>query len=350
MVSIATREIKLLIVDDSAFIRQLITDMMASYTNVKIDTASNGKIALQKIKEHKPDVMTLDIEMDVMNGLELLQTMRDENIFVPTVMMSKLTKKNGDGEMTIKSLELGATDFISKPESNFMEFEFDQLAQEIYEKISIAINVPRNIITISKPIKSLALKSNLIIPKILVIGSSAGGPSALYQIFSTLPKINIPIIIIQHIPAGFTDSLAKRLNDISDIDVKVAEDGETIKPNVAYVAAGDYHLIVKQNGTISLNQEPSYKGVRPSIDITLSSIAKVYGGRVLSVILTGIGNDGSEGVEEISQLGGKCIVQNKETSMIFGMPESIIEDNNADSIVALNKIPEEILHYLANWN
>ena len=151
-------------------------------------------------------------------------------------------------------------------------------------------------------------------------------------------------------PAGFTESLAKRLNDISPMSVKTGEHGEVLKPGIVYVAPGNYHMIINQNGIISLNQDLSYKGVRPSIDITLKSVANVYGGRVLTVILTGMGNDGTEGVEEISKLGGKCIVQNKETCVVFGMPEAIIEDYNADSIAALNKIPDEILHYLNNWD
>lgn len=343
------KEIKLLIVDDSAFMRQLIKDLLNSYKNIRVDTASNGKQALQKIKENKPDVMTLDIEMDGMNGLELLETMKNDSFFVPTIMLSKLTQKNGDA--TIKAFELGAVDFISKPESNFLNIELDKFGQEIYEKITLSTSVTKNSALVSKKNNDvLFFKSSFIIPKILVIGASTGGPTALYEIFSRLPKINIPIIVIQHMPAGFTESLAKRLNDISEIDVKIAENNEVLKPGFAYVAPGDYHLTIGTGGIICLNQDKPYKGVRPSVDISLKSAVQVYGGRILSVILTGMGNDGCEGVEEISNLGGKCIVQNKETCVVFGMPEAVIEDNNADSIVSLSKISEEIIYYLSNWD
>lgn len=343
------KERKILIVDDSAFMRQLIKDLLEKHENIKTDSASNGKLALQKIKEFKPDVMTLDIEMSVMDGLELLNVMKNENIFVPTIMLSRHTQKNG--EITMKALELGAIDFISKPENNFVSLEFDKLANELYEKINVALNVSKrpayNVIK-REPVK---IKNSFIIPKLLVIGASTGGPGALYDIFSRLPKLNIPIIVVQHMPAGFTDSLAKRLNDVSEMIVKIPENGETLKPATVYVAPGDYHLTINSDYAIILdNKSPTYKGVRPSVDVALKSIAKIFNGRVLTVILTGMGNDGAEGVNMINELGGKCIAQDKESCVVFGMPEAVIESGNADSIASLNKIPEEIVYYLMNWN
>ena len=346
----STKEIKLLIVDDSAFMRQLIKDLLATHKNIKTEAASNGKLALQKIKEFKPDIITLDIEMNIMDGLELLEVMKNENIFIPTIMLSRLTQKNG--EITMKALDLGAIDFISKPESNLVSLEFDKLATELFDKINVALNVSKRPTytntTNKEPVK---IKSSFIIPKVLVIGSSTGGPGALFNIFSRLPKVNIPIIIIQHMPAGFTDSLAKRLNDINEMTVKVAENNEIIKPSTVYLAPGDYHLTLNLDNRITLdNKSSTYKGVRPSYDIALKSIAKVFGGRILTVILTGMGNDGSEGIDIIKKLGGKCIAQDKESCVVFGMPESVISMENADSVTPLNKIPEEIVHYLMNWN
>ncbi len=344
------REIKLLIVDDSAFMRQLIKDLLAKHKHIKTESASNGKLALQKIADFRPNIITLDIEMNVMNGLELLEIMKKENIFIPTIMLSRLTQKNG--EITMKALDLGAIDFISKPENNLVSLEFDKLADELFEKINVALKVSkRPIYNNSIPKEPLKIKSNFIIPKVLVIGSSTGGPGALYNIFSVLPKINIPVIIIQHMPAGFTDSLAKRLNDVNEMTVKIPENNETIKPSTVYLAPGNYHLTLSSDNKIILdNQLSSYKGVRPSFDITLNSIAKVFGGRILTVILTGMGNDGCEGIDTIKKLGGKCIAQDKESCVVFGMPEAVISMNNADSIVPLNKIPEEIINYLMNWN
>ncbi len=343
---ILDKEIKVLVVEDSAFMRQLIKDLLAEYKNIKIETASNGKIALQKIKELSPDVITLDIEMPVLDGLSLLEMMRNDNFFIPTIMLSRLTQK--DGETTMKALELGAIDFIPKPESGLMTIELDKLGQELFDKITLSAKVKKPAINYNKnqPVK---IKKAFIIPKVLLIGASTGGPGALYDIFSRLPQINVPILVVQHMPSGFTSSLAKRLNDISELDVKVGEEGDFLKPGTVYIAPGDYHMTITQDFCISLNKSPTVKGVRPSIDVTLKSLAQVFGGRVLSVILTGMGNDGSDGIKEIKKLGGKCIAQDQESCVVFGMPEAIIQNNNADSIVSLNKMPEEIVHYLINW-
>jgi two-component system chemotaxis response regulator CheB len=340
------KEIKVLVVEDSAFMRQLIKDLLAEYKNIKIETASNGKIALQKIKEMNPDVITLDVEMPVLDGLSLLEIMKNDNFFIPTIMLSRLTQK--DGETTMKALELGAIDFIPKPETGLMAIELDKLGQELFDKITLSAKVKKPITNFNKnqPVK---IKNAFIIPKVVLIGASTGGPGALYDIFSRLPKINVPILVVQHMPSGFTSSLAKRLNDISDLEVKVAEEGDFLKPGTVYIAPGDYHMTVNNDTFINLNQGPTVKGVRPSIDVTLKSLAGVYGGRILSVILTGMGNDGSEGVRDIKKLGGKCIAQDQDSCIVFGMPEAIIEDKNADSVVPLNKIPEEIVHYLINW-
>lgn len=342
------KEIKVLIVDDSAFMRHIIRDLLQSNNKIKMDFASNGKLALQKIKEFKPDIITLDIEMNVMNGLELLSEMRSQNIFIPTIMISKFTQK--DGETTMKALDLGAIDFIPKPEDKLINIEFDKLSKELCDKINVALTVAKRPVLPQAQKEKIQFKGSFIIPKLLVIGASTGGPTALYTIFSTLPKVNIPIIIVQHMPDGFTNSLAKRLNDISDMNVKVAENGELIKAGNVYVAPGDYHLTVTQEQTIKLDKSPTYKGVRPSVDVTLKSVAKVYQGRVLNVILTGMGNDGCEGVEIINELGGKCIAQDKDSSVVFGMPEAVIDSYNVDSIVSLSRISEEIVYYLTNWN
>lgn len=343
------KEIRLLIVDDSAFMRQLIKDLLSPHKNIIIETASNGKIALQKIKEFSPQVMTLDVEMPVMGGLELLLVLKEENLMLPTIMLSRLTQK--DGETTIKALEFGAIDFISKPEGGLMAIELDRLGDELLQKIIFSINIPKSSINNSfKKSETIAVKNSFIIPKIVVIGSSTGGPGALYQIFSRLERVNLPFLIVQHMLSGFTSSLAKRLNDISNFDVKVAEDGDLLKPGHVYVAPGDYHMTINSDMIIKLNQNPSVKGVRPSVDVTLSSVAESFGGRVLSVILTGMGNDGEDGVREIRKLGGKCIAQDKESCVVYGMPEAVIQSNNADSIVPLSNIPEEIVRYLSNWN
>jgi two-component system chemotaxis response regulator CheB len=344
---VTEKEINLLVVDDSAFMRQLIKDLVTENKNIRVETASNGQIALQKIREQKPDVMTLDVEMPVLGGLELLEIMRRDNFLIPTIMLSRLTQANGD--VTMRALELGAIDFIAKPEAGLLEIEIEKLGQDLLEKIihSSRLILSPNPIINTAPVK---MKNAFIIPRIMVIGASTGGPGALYNIFSRLPKINIPVLIVQHMPPGFTDSLARRLNDISESEVKIAEEGEPLKGGTVYVAPGNFHITVSGDYNISLNQSPTVKGVRPSVDVTLKSVAGVYNGRVLSVILTGMGNDGSDGVTEIKKLGGKCISQDQESCIVFGMPGAVIEAGNADSVVPLEKIPEEIIHYLLNWH
>lgn len=345
MSSLTDSEIKLLVVEDSSFMRQLIKDLLSDSKNIKVELASNGKNALQKIKKSKPDLMTLDIEMDVMNGLELLEELKRENLFVPTIMLSQFTKK--DSNMAIQALELGAIDVLHKPES--VNYEVDIFKKDLNDKINMSLKSyvkQRAIINKNK----VRIKNAFIIPKVMVIGSSTGGPTALQEIFLRLPKIKIPIILVQHMPVGFTESMAKRLNELSEMTIKLAEQGDSLEPETVYVAPSNYHLTITDDFKINLDKSPTVNAVRPSIDVTLKSVAKVFNGRALSVILTGMGEDGADGVNELRKVGGKCIAQDKVTSAVFGMPEAVINAGNADCIAPLDKIPEEIVRYLLNWN
>lgn len=337
-------EIRLLVVEDSAFMRQILKDILVPYQNIKIETASNGELAIKKIKEFKPDVMTLDVNMETMDGIELLKEMKIQKIKIPTIMISREIKDSFH-----QSLQLGAVDYISKPNSGFFN-DIESLRETLLSKIFKARSNYKLEKTFTLDTNDLEVTKKFIIPKLIVIGSSTGGPNALYQIFSKLPKIKIPIIIVQHMPEGFSKSMADRLNKLSRMNVKLAEHGEDLNPECAYVVPGNFNLEVDSKGKIHLSQEKDYKGIRPSVNITLNSVNSFFKGRVLTVILTGIGDDGLAGVQELKELGGKCIAEDESSCVVFGMPRSIIEAGYADEISHIDKIPEKIIYYLNNWN
>ncbi len=340
-VNLFNKEVKVLVVEDSNFMRQIIKDALLPYKNIKVDTASNGKIALKKIEEFQPDVMTLDIQMDVMDGLEFLQEMKDNKLSIPTIMITKSSQ-----DFINESMRLGAIDYILKPKTGFF-YDNDVLQKELVDKIYKAKDL--NSIKNSATFKSNK-EGNEQHPKLIVIGSSTGGPNALHTIFSRLPRIKTPIIIIQHMPDGFNEALADRLNKISTMNVKIAENEETLKYYTVYLAPGNRHLEFDKRGRILINKKEQYNGVRPSVDITLKSAFNTFGGKILSVILTGMGDDGLEGVDLIRSNGGRCIVQDEESSVVFGMPKAIIDSGNSDSIVNIDYIHHEIMRHINNWN
>ncbi|HHY13139.1 MAG TPA: chemotaxis response regulator protein-glutamate methylesterase [Thermoanaerobacterales bacterium] len=345
------KKINVLIVDDSSFMRIFLRNVLESNKNiVVIGTAKNGIEAIEKIKKLQPDIVTLDVEMPEMDGLAVLKQIMNENP-VPIIMLSTYTREGAD--ITLKALELGALDFIFKP-SRVIDMDIDALKEDLISKI----------ITLTKS-KALGLHSPIYRRKskisfngevsknpkyIIGIGTSTGGPSALKQLLTPFPK-NIPasILIVQHIPASFTDSLAQRLNSSCEIEVKVGERGEMIKSGYAYIAPGDYHMtIYKQGGKCKINlntDEPLY-GHRPSVDILFHSIGNLSGKEKIGVIMTGMGRDGSTGLKNISDNGGYTIAQNEETCVVFGMPKAAIEIGAANKILPLQEINYEILNYI----
>ncbi|MEK7432638.1 MAG: chemotaxis-specific protein-glutamate methyltransferase CheB [Cyanobacteriota bacterium] len=339
-VNLFNKEVKVLVVEDSNFMRQIIKDALLPYKNIKVDTASNGKIALKKIEEFQPDVMTLDIQMDVMDGLEFLQEMKDNKLSIPTIMITKSSQ-----DFINESMKLGAIDYILKPQTGFF-YDNDVLQKELVNKIYKAKDL--NSIKNSATFKSNKEANEQ--PKLIVIGSSTGGPNALHTIFSRLPRIKTPTIIIQHMPDGFNETLAERLNKISTMTVKIAENEEILKYYTVYLAPGNRHLEFDKRGRILINKKEQYNGVRPSVDITLKSAFNTFGGKILSVILTGMGDDGLEGVDLIRSNGGRCIVQDQESSVVFGMPKAIIDSGNSDSVVNIDYIHHEIMRHINNWN
>lgn len=360
---------KVLIVDDSAFMRKLINDFLSDQTQIEvIGTARNGEDALRKIKELKPDVVTMDVEMPVLNGLEALKIIMKESP-VPVIMLSSTTKEGA--ENTLLAIQNGAVDFIAKP-SGAISLDLYKVKDELIEKVLSArkANISRLVDSKVNQIISVPKLSNYskielgnqsaINPrqkweksskKIICIGTSTGGPRALQHVLTKLPKeIDAPLFIVQHMPPGFTKSLASRLDSLSNIKVKEAEDGELAQKGVAYIAPGGYHLKVKQVGTslaIQLDQSPVRSGHRPSVDVLFESISDLRGYAKIAVIMTGMGADGSQGLGHLKSRGlVKAIAESEHTSIVYGMPKAAIATTLVDEVIEVENIAETIMKYV----
>jgi len=350
-------DIKVLVVDDSAFMRKVISDMIQTAPGyVVLDTARNGEEALKKIEQLRPDVVTLDIEMPIMDGLTALKQIMTTNP-IPVIMLSSLTKKGADE--TLKALDLGAFDFITKP-SSVMKVSTPEVKQELLEKIKIAgrTKVKKLEKQVSPPAKSMhmprevgsipkALTGSTQFKKLIAIGTSTGGPRALQEVIPFIPKnIDAGIVIVQHMPPGFTKSLADRLDSLSLISVKEAENGDVIKAGCAYLAPGDKHLkVYKQNGqfVIKLDGSVRVSGHMPSVDAMMFSIAALNEKDIIGVIMTGMGADGAEGLKQVKEKKGYVIAQDEETCVVFGMPKSTIKLGVVDKVTSLSNITNEII-------
>jgi len=335
--------IRVLIVDDSALIRRIIKDALSQNPDIEVvGTAENGAEAIEKLKELSPDAITLDVEMPVMNGLETLKKIISIKP-TPVIMVSALTTK--EASVTVEALMSGAVDFIAKPRNLFSDF--DSFVKELQSKV---VNVARSKGRYVPVIENLSRVSKTrgdLPEKLIIIGSSTGGPQALYQIMSKLNLFrDTSVVIVQHMPGGFTRSLAERLNSVSKLIVKEAEDKEVLYGGMAYVAPGGYHLII-DDGKFSLSKDPPVLGVRPSVDVTILSGVKVFKDRTIGVILTGMGTDGARGMEEIKKYGGKTIAQDEKSCVVFGMPKAAIERGVVDKVVDLDSIPLEIERMLS---
>ncbi|MCK9216528.1 MAG: chemotaxis response regulator protein-glutamate methylesterase [Firmicutes bacterium] len=351
-----SKKIKVLVVDDSALIRKILTDILKTDSQIDVvGTAKNGKECIEKTLLLKPDVITLDLEMPLMNGLIVLEELKKTNYFPVVIILSGLSTKGA--ESTIKALELGAADFVTKPKGMFLKENIDLIKNEILSKIkslakSSFIYKPAE----TDPLQDISSKKSLLYAKsssikyFIGIGTSTGGPKALQDLICRLP-IDIPaaIFIVQHMPPGFTKSLAKRLDGLSKISVKEAENGEIVKQGYAYIAPGEYHMeIINRNGgyEIKTNQKPLVSGHRPSVNVMMESLADLGSNNIIAVIMTGMGTDGTIGIKKIKEAGGKTIAQNEETSVIYGMPKSAIQAGVIDIVLSLEDIAMQILKYM----
>lgn len=350
-------KIKVVVVDDSPFMRKVLSDIINSDSQLQvIGSAKNGREAVEIVKSLKPDVVTLDIEMPIMNGLEALKEIMETSP-IPVIMLSGLTYKGA--ESTMIALELGAIDFIEKPSSIFM-VNTEDLKKRIIEKVKQAdfAKVFYNKNTESKnkifTYNRRSLKKerkNINEKNIIAIGTSTGGPRALQHIIPLIPE-DFPgsILVVQHMPPGFTKSLADRLNSISKVTVKEAVDSEVLYPSHVYIAPGDYHLEVKKNYNdqfcISLTQNQPRSGHRPSVDVLFQSLSELHDNdvNIIAVIMTGMGSDGTKGLEDLKRKASAYVIaQNEESCVVYGMPKSAVKAGVVDEIVPLEKIIEVIL-------
>lgn len=327
-----------MVVDDSAFMRKVISDQINGIKDVSVCvTARSGEDALLKLKKHKPDLITLDIEMTGMNGLETLEQIK--SLYnIPVIMLSS----HSGEELTINCLEKGAMDFVEKP-SNISKIEAS-FAVELGSKIKSIVSMPE----IKLETKMVNEKSNALFPlkvKGIVIGASTGGPKALMQLIKYIPStLNVPIFIVQHMPKGFTTSFSKRLNQEAAVEVVEASHGELIRPGVVYLAPGDYHMTIDGRSIQLTNQIEKIHSVRPAVDPLFESAANVYGRSLIGIILTGMGSDGALGMKAISNVNGFNIAQDRETSVVYGMPRRATELGVVDEVLSLEMIGEKL-----NW-
>ncbi|MEW6193534.1 MAG: chemotaxis response regulator protein-glutamate methylesterase [Bacteroidota bacterium] len=349
------RKISALIIDDSAFMRKSIALMLESDPDIKVvGSAKNGQEGYELVKNLKPDIVTLDIEMPVMDGLTALKKIMSD---CPTsvIMVSSLTTEGA--EATLKALELGAVDFIPK-ELSYVNVNITKIKEELVTKVKEIVKQKlyrdrlarlRSIPQVEKPGHTIPAQQTL--PKIgykaVAIGISTGGPLSLQKVVPLLSeKINVPVFIVQHMPPKFTKSLAERLNSMCKLTVKEAEDGETVKSGVIYIAPGGYHLKLKKvslsNSLIEVSEDPSDTLHRPSVDVMMNSVINVFGKYTLGVIMTGMGKDGYEAIKNLKSIGGYSIAQDEQSSVVYGMPKAIVDAGLADNILPLEKISETI--------
>jgi two-component system chemotaxis response regulator CheB len=341
--------IEVLVVDDSALMRRIISDMVNHEANMHVaGTAKDGEELLQKVEALKPDIITLDVEMPNLNGIEALVELKKRKIDTPVIVLSSVSSKGP--MLTMQCLEAGAFDFIPKP-SGEISLDINKVRDELTEKINMAYEKAGA----SAPEKAACQEAqHRRLPgreagaacgiNAVVIGASTGGPRALYAIITKLPEdLGVPVFIVQHMPEGFTKAFADRLNSNCRMKVQEAYNLQHIEKNNVYVAPGGYHMEVKADNRIHLNREPSMWGVRPAADKLFSSAARVYGSGLLSIVLTGMGKDGAKGTEDVKNAGGTTITQDESTCAIYGMPKAAFDTGMVDIVSPLDKISDEIL-------
>jgi two-component system chemotaxis response regulator CheB len=355
--------LRALIVDDTVTYRKILSDILKEIPDIEVaSTAPSGLIALKKLALEKIDLVLLDVHMPEMDGVETLKRIKKEFPATSVVMVSGVTTRSAD--TTIEALQLGAVDFIRKPDSSDAAANLAQLKNDIQSvlrlvrlrQVTSASIFSRPVVTKAAPPKIVGDVSTIQthIPKsfgVCVIGVSTGGPEALSKLVPAFTgPFHVPVLCVQHMPPMFTKSLADSLSKKSRIKVVEAVEGEPVKSGIMYLAPGGRHMVVrKKDGVvvIGINDEPPENSCRPSVDVLFRSIASVYGDRgVLAAILTGMGNDGCNGVRTLKRYGCYCITQSEQTCVVYGMPRSVDEAGLSDSSLPLENIAPEIEHLI----
>jgi two-component system, chemotaxis family, protein-glutamate methylesterase/glutaminase len=339
--------IRVLIVDDSAVIRRQLTEVLAADPEIVIaGTAGTGHLALQKIPELKPDLVTLDVEMPGMDGIATLVEIRKLDPRLPVIMFSTLT---GPGAAaTVEALARGASDYATKPShAGSLESAREQVRRELVSKIKAlcAARAPfRRPDLASAPFTPVPPRARV---DVVAIGSSTGGPNALAELMPQFPAdFPVPIMIVQHMPTMFTRLLAARLNGLTPLQVEEASQDQKLEKGQVWIAPGDYHMTVIRQGNdclLNLNQDAPENCCRPAADVLFRSVARAFGEKVLGVVLTGMGADATRGCAAIRQAGGGVVVQDEASAVVWGMPGSVVAANLADRICPLSGIVDEIV-------
>jgi two-component system chemotaxis response regulator CheB len=350
---VAAKVIDVLVVDDAVVVRRIVSDVLASDPGIRvIGTAADGRIALQKLEQTKADIVTLDFEMPEMNGIETLKEIRRKYPRLPVIMFSTLTARGA--VETLDALSCGASDYVTKPSNvgSVMEAQ-DRIRQQLIPKIKAlcerradvraqAMPAPAPVAAV-KPAVTAAPPSCV---AAIAIGVSTGGPNALAELIPKLPAdLPVPVLIVQHMPPMFTKLLADRLNVQSGLTVVEAKSGEVLMPGTVYIAPGDRHLTLRREGVAvvtALDQDPPENSCRPAVDVLFRSASAVYRENLLAVVLTGMGQDGLRGCEEVRRLHGRVLAQDEATSVVWGMPGFVVSAGLAERVLPLGEMAGEI--------
>ncbi|MDP3714541.1 MAG: chemotaxis response regulator protein-glutamate methylesterase [Mycobacteriales bacterium] len=338
------RPLRVMTVDDSVVVRLMVAEALRGEKDFELaGFAQNGQVALDKLTEIAPDLIVLDVEMPVMDGLTTLLELRKRRSKIPVVMFSTLTSRGASA--TIEALTRGASDYVQKPSAASREESLQLLRAELLPKLRAlgakALAGPR------APVATPRARRTALGPvDVVVIGVSTGGPNALADMLPGLPAdLPVPVLIVQHMPPAFTGMLAKRLDSLCPLTVAEAQGGEVLAPGQVWVAPGGKHLVVKKVGAhvvTAINEEPPENSCRPAADPLFRSVVAAYGARVLSVVMTGMGSDGHKGTQAVVAAGGQVIAQDAESCVVYGMPRFVVEAGLADAVLSLEHIAAEI--------
>jgi two-component system, chemotaxis family, protein-glutamate methylesterase/glutaminase len=358
--------IKVLVVDDSSLVRKIITDILEKDPAIHVvGTANNGQTAVYRARELDPDVITMDIEMPIMDGLTALRQIIATHP-KPVIMMSVLTQHGADA--TFKALEYGAVDFVPKP-STMLSLSVEDIGELLISKIKSVYRLkvrqspdpepptplPGAPVVRREPLPPVEVvhrdfPPRYVSPMVVGIGTSTGGPAALVSVFRSLPEgFPAPLLVVQHMPQGFTKAFAERLNSLSAVSVKEAEDNERVLPGHGYLAPGDFHMTLEKRGGeqfVRVYQGEKVSGHRPSIDVLFGSMAETCGDRAVAVIMTGMGRDGADGTVQVKKRGGYTIAQDASTSVVYGMNRVAVESGGVAEVLPLGEISKKIIEHI----
>jgi len=349
--------IRVLVVDDSVVVRRMVTDAISADPQLQVaGTAANGRIAIAKLPQVNPDAVILDVEMPELDGIETLVEIRKSRPTLPVIMYSTLTQRGA--EATIEALSRGATDYVTKPSNVGSAAQgLESIRSQLIPKIKAICS--RILGAQPSPVTGRALFPPRLQPTavpspqrgeridVVAIAVSTGGPNALASLIPNLPRdLPVPVVMVQHMPPIFTRLLAERLSSQSEIKVMEGATGTVLQPGCAWIAPGDYHMVVANNGsqvTLVTHQGPPENSCRPAADVLFRSVAEVYRGRSLAVVMTGMGQDGLRGCEHIRECGGQILAQDQETSVVWGMPGFVANAGLADRVLPLPELGPEIV-------